>query len=231
MLNATTRPHDDDLRAATLADVATALDALDPDDLGALLATGEEILRSAARPDRLAALLDGTRRDRALLAKCERFNLFRKIVLYEHPKPAMRLRLHLFGDQIREAHHHRASFAALVLRGSYLHLLFGGEHAVDPRSGAHGLQVLMAQEQRPGTAYALHHAMMHATLARPETVSLMLQAPAVRTSFRIYDLDTGQRRDRVGSHEMSGQQEPGESTLTDADVEDVIGTLRRWELA
>jgi hypothetical protein len=215
----------------TLSDtIGRACSRLDPADLRSLLTVGEEILREASRPAHLDALLSGVRRDPARLAKCERFNLFRKIVLYEHPAPIMRLRLHVFGDEVQEIHHHRASFAALVLRGSYTHLLFGDEaHLAEP-TDAGALQPLMAQEQRAGTAYALHHAMVHATLAKPETVSIMLQAPVARASFRIYDLATGRRRDRVGGEMTSGPQESGESRLTAADLDAVIATLRGWSL-
>lgn len=211
--------------------VAEAMAAIDFEDTHSLLTGGERLLRYAAEPSRLAALLSRPLKESALLAKCERFNLFEKIVLYEDPVRRSRLRLHLFGDEVEEVHHHRASFASLVLRGSYTHLLYGDEKCFeDSADGRLEFRPLFAQEQRPGTSYALHHAMMHATLAKPETVSLMLQAPTARRSFRIYELNTGRRRDREGGEYADHAQEEGELPITEQRVMDIYDTLRRWGL-
>jgi hypothetical protein len=209
--------------------VTEGVEQIDLGNIRSLLVKGEEILRYVSGPKHLEALISSTLQNPALLAKCERFNLFQKIVLFEHPATKVRLRLHMFGDEVREVHHHRASFAALVLRGSYTHLLFGDERYVDDSAGGRpGFRLLMAQEQRAGTAYALDHAMMHATLAKPETVSLILQAPVARPSFRIYDLETGERRDRVGSSEAMEVQEAGEAAMTAAEIEASMSSLRSW---
>jgi len=211
--------------------VANAIAAIDFADIQSLLDGGEALLRHAARPEHLRALLDRTRTTPGLLTQCEHFNLFDKIVLHEDRERKVRLRLHVFGGEVREVHHHRASFASLVLHGSYTHLLFGDEKYLgDPAGGLSRFQALMAQDQRPGSTYALHHAMVHATVAKPETVSLMLQAPVARDSFRIYDLTTGRRRDRVGKKQAAEVQEEGESTITAERILEISDSLSRWGL-
>jgi hypothetical protein len=219
-----------ELVASVTQAVADGMAAIDFEDTHSLLTGGERLLRYAAEPSRLAALLSRPLKESALLAKCERFNLFEKIVLYEDPVRRSRLRLHLFGDEVEEVHHHRASFASLVLRGSYTHLLYGDEKSLGDSAGGVEFRPLFAQEQRPGSSYALHHAMMHATLAKPETVTLMLQAPTARRSFRIYDLKTGRRRDREGGEYADRIQEEGELPITEQRVREIFDTLRRWGL-
>lgn len=216
---------------AVVSAVANAIAVIDFADIQSLLDGGEALLRYAAQPEHLRTLLERTRTTPELLRQCEHFNLFDKIVLHEDRERKMRLRLHFFGGEVREVHHHRASFASLVLHGSYTHLLFGDEKYLgDPVDGLSGFQALMAQEQLPGSAYALHHAMVHATVAKPETVSLMLQAPVARESFRIYDLATGRRRDRVGKNQNAEVQEEGESNITSERLTEISGSLSRWGL-
>ncbi|HEY8411157.1 MAG TPA: hypothetical protein VIK76_07140 [Pyrinomonadaceae bacterium] len=213
------------------ATVAAGIAAIDFNDLQSMLDGGEALMRDAAHPAQLRALLERTRTSPDLLAQCEHFNLFDKILLYEDRERSVKLRLHVFGGEVREMHHHRASFAALVLHGSYRHLLFGDEKGLgDPSDGPSQLQPLLAQEQRPGTSYAIHHAMVHATVAKPETVSLMLQAPVARESFRIYDLETGRRRDRYGKEKAADVQEEGESRITSERIVEIGASLQHWGL-
>jgi hypothetical protein len=218
-------------RESVVSVMAPMIAATDFDDVENMLVRGEEVLRYAAKAERLEALLAHVLSNPALVAKCERFNLMEKIVLYEEPTRKVRLRLHVFGHETREMHHHRASFVSLILHGSYRHLLFGDEQCVPgPAEAAPYFRPLLAQEQRPGAAYALHHAMMHSTLARPETVSLMLQAPAARASFRIYDMETGRRRDRVGTESGAPAQEEGESGIPVERLFEIGASLREWGL-
>jgi hypothetical protein len=213
------------------AAIAEAIAAINFDDMQELLSVGQTLLRQLAAPENLAALFDHTQKNPPLLSKCEHFNLFDKIVLHDDPQRNVRLRLHVFGGEVKEVHHHRASFASLVLHGSYRHLLFGDEKYLgNPAEASSDFQPLLAQDQRPGSAYALHHAMVHATFAKPETVSLMFQAPIARGSFRIYDLETGRRRDRVGKGQAVEAQEDGESIITLERMLEIGDCLRRWEL-
>jgi hypothetical protein len=211
--------------------VAEAIAEIDFADLQSMLDGGEALMREAAQPEHLQALLERTRTSPELLAQCEHFNLFDKILLHEDRQRGVKLRLHVFGGEVREMHHHRASFSALVLHGSYRHLLFGDEMWLgEPGDSPSQLQPLLAQEQQPGTSYAIHHAMVHATVAKPETVSLMLQAPVARESFRIYDLETGRRRDRYGKEKAAEVQEEGESRITPERIVEISAQLQQWGL-
>jgi hypothetical protein len=187
-------------------------------------------LRDLARPKRLGPLLDATKANPELLARCERFNLFEKVVLYHSDR--LRLRLHLFGDErVEEVHNHRAPFVAHVLHGRYRHLLYGDVRSVRRRENAPYYEPLLAQDQVPGSTYAIGCKMLHSTFAEPGTMSIILQGPAQLESFDIIDLKNGQTRTRYGAARASGVQEAGERPMTVGRVAEVIALARQRGLA
>ena len=86
------------------------------------------------------------------------------------------------------------------------------------------------QDQPPGSSYTLHHAFVHSTYALPETVSLVIQGPRVRPSFRIYDLARGVGRTRVGAAQQSEVQEPGERRSGMEEISAAGRRLSDWGL-
>lgn len=126
-----------------------------------------------------------------LLGLCEHYDILDKIVLHDDPS-GVRVRLHVFlPGYFDRPHNHRWSYASTILRGQYRHYLFGDadpDETIDPAS----LKALMVRDEQPGSTYALHHTMVHAVVAEPYTVSLVIRGPAVKNRFLVMDRKTGQ---------------------------------------
>jgi hypothetical protein len=126
-----------------------------------------------------------------LLKRCEHYDILDKIVLHDD-ESGMRLRLHVFlPGYFDRPHNHRWSYASTILRGEYRHYLFGDaelDEQVDPAD----LKALMVRQEQVGNAYALHHTMVHAAVAEPYTVSLVIRGPAVKNRFLVMDRKTGE---------------------------------------
>ncbi|MFE7383317.1 hypothetical protein ACFU9F_23450 [Streptomyces zhihengii] len=181
------------------------------------------VLPVLAEPAELGRLWDRMEGDDRLAAGAEAFNTFQKFVLHDDRDTGLRLRLHIFGEEmVEEAHNHRASFSSLILRGSYRHVLYGNVEDVwgDESRPAEAPDPRFVQEQLPGSSYTLHNAFVHAVYANPGTVSLVIQGPRDRSSFRIYDFVQGTTRTRVGGAKAA--QEPGERKIGRSE----LGTLR-----
>ncbi|MFF0574381.1 hypothetical protein [Streptosporangium saharense] len=54
------------------------------------------------------------------------------------------------------------------------------------------LQAKMVRSEHCGYSYTLHHSMVHAAVADPDTVSLIVRGPAVKDRFLVTDRTTGQ---------------------------------------
>jgi hypothetical protein len=201
------------------------------DDILVAHQSASKALEFASRPPVLGALLKGVLDSDALSAQCERFNLFSKIVLIDGRSEGWKLRLHMFGQEVLEAHHHRAPFCARVLAGEYQHLLFGANSTLENERLSFPLRPLFVQTQAVGSAYIIDSEMVHATLASENTVSLMLQGPVDRHSFDIYELRTGVRRTRVGAAASDRAQEAGEERIDAAHLSKLIQTLHHASLA
>lgn len=204
------------------------------DDLAQVHDAADKALTSLADPAILAAFWDRMAGDEELCRAAESFNAFRKFVLHDNRTAGFRVRLHMFSDlMVEEAHNHRASFSARVLRGSYRHVLYGSVEEVW-RGGAEvpeqRPEPRFVQDQPPGSSYTLHHAFVHSTYALPETVSLVIQGPRVRPSFRIYDLARGVGRTRVGAAQQSEVQEPGERRSGMEEISAAGRRLSDWGL-
>ncbi|WP_405901915.1 hypothetical protein OG696_00810 [Streptomyces sp. NBC_00656] len=174
-----------------------------------------------AEPAELGRLWDRMEEDDQLAASAEAFNTFQKFVLQDDPETGVRLRLHIFGDHmVEEAHNHRASFSSLILRGSYRHVLYGNVEDIwgDENRPAQAPDPRFIQEQLPGSSYTLDNAFVHAVYANPGTISLVIQGPRDRSSFRIYDFVEGTTRTRVGGSNAKEAQEPGERKIGRAEL-------------
>lgn len=220
-----------DGREDSMAEVRALCEVIGWNDIIGAHQGGCAALEQASRPAVLGALLDGVLKSQCLLAQCESFNLFTKIVLMEGVTNGWKLRLHIFGNEVLEAHHHRAHFCARILTGEYRHLLFGANSSLDADRLSLPLRPLFLQTQSAGSAYTIDSEMVHATLASENTVSLMLQGPVNRSSFDIYELRTGGRRTRVGKAAHDGIQEEGEKRIDATKLSVLIQTLRRMGLA
>lgn len=137
-----------------------------------------------------------------LMTLCEHYDILDKIVLHSD-ESGIRLRLHVFlPGYFDRPHNHRWSYASMILRGEYRHYLFGNtslDETIDPGS----LTALQVRQEHVGTVYALHHTMVHAVVAEPFTVSLVLRGPAIKDRFLVMDRKTGESWWQYGAHQES----------------------------
>ena len=163
-----------------------------------------------------------------LLGLCEHYDILDKIVLHDDPS-GVRVRLHVFlPGYFDRPHNHRWSYASTILRGQYRHYLFGDaalDESIDPAS----LKALMVRDEQPGSTYALHHTMVHAVVAEPYTVSLVIRGPAVKDRFLVMDRKTGQSWWQYGA-----SQEPAydaeQKRMTVERLAELTNSLREWDL-
>ena len=163
-----------------------------------------------------------------LLGLCEHYDILDKIVLHDDPS-GVRVRLHIFfPGYFDRPHNHRWSYASTILRGQYRHYLFGDadlDETVDPAS----LKALMVRDEQPGSTHALHHTMVHAVVAEPYTLSLVIRGPAVKDRFLVMDRKTGQSWWQYGA-----SQEPAydaeQKRMSVERLAELTNSLREWDL-
>jgi hypothetical protein len=163
-----------------------------------------------------------------LLGLCEHYDILDKIVLWDDPS-GVRVRLHVFlPGYFDRPHNHRWSYASTILRGQYRHYLFGDaelDASIDPAS----LQALMVRDEQIGSTYALHHTMVHAVVAEPYTVSLVIRGTAVKDRFLVMDRKTGESWWQYGA-----SQEPAydaeQKRMSVERLTELTDHLREWDL-
>jgi hypothetical protein len=174
-----------------------------------------------------AALLDLPNRPE-LLKLCEHYDILDKVVLYADDS-GIRLRLHIFlPGYFDRPHNHRWSYASHILRGEYRHFLFGDvdlDESVDPAS----LTALQVRREHVGSSYALHHRMVHAVVAEPYTVSLVIRGPAVKDRFLVMDRKTGESWWQYGAVSESAE-DADRKRMTPGHLIKLTDQLRDWDL-
>lgn len=136
----------------------------------------------------LAALVLGVRENSELMSLCERYDFFDKIVLLKDPANRFRLRLSIFSQvESNRPHFHRWSYGCLLLRGSYMHAIFGKEQMLEGNVECDSLIPLHLYKVTAGSSYFLHHSLVHAVKAEEGTVSLLLQGPPMKERFLVVD--------------------------------------------
>jgi hypothetical protein len=163
-----------------------------------------------------------------LLKLCEHYDILDKIVLHDD-ESGVRLRLHIFlPGYFDRPHNHRWSYVSLILCGEYRHYLFGDvelDEQVDPAS----LRVLQVRQEHAGNAYALHHTMVHAVVAEPFTVSLVLRGPAVKDRFLVMDRKTGKSWWQHGASQENADSAKRKH-MSLFRLNELTRLLRGWEL-
>lgn len=140
----------------------------------------------------LARALNDLRTDEHLRGMCERYDFLDKLVLFDDRSTSVRVRLHLFrAGYYDRPHNHRWSFASRILRGQYVHRLYGREDVILDAEGDADLEPIMERVERDGDEYVLHHNSVHAVQADEDTISLVLRGPSSKERFLIRDLQTG----------------------------------------
>ncbi|MCC3312248.1 hypothetical protein [Nocardia africana] len=164
-----------------------------------------------------------------LMQLCEHYDILDKIVLASADDPGVRVRLHVFlPGYFDRPHNHRWSYASKILRGHYRHYLFGNaelDEQVEPRK----LPVLHVREEPVGTSYALHHSMVHAVVAEPFTVSLVVRGPAVKDKFLVMDRHTDHAWWQFGAKDEPEEQAKAKQ-MSRTRFAEVSGWLKEWNL-
>jgi hypothetical protein len=163
-----------------------------------------------------------------LLKLCEHYDILDKVVLYDD-ESGVRLRLHVFlPGYYDRPHNHRWSYASLILSGEYQHYLFGDaelDTEIDPAS----LRALLVRQEQVGSAYALHHTMVHAVVAEPYTVSLVLRGPAVKDRFLVMDRKTGESWWQYGAGQESAEN-AAQKQMSLERLTELAAWFREWDL-
>jgi hypothetical protein len=205
------------------------LRSLDWEDIEAVAQATRKALTALTEDPEIIREALGTLPERpALLRLCEHYDILDKIVLHDDPS-GIRLRLHVFlPGYFDRPHNHRWSYASLILRGQYRHYLFGDaelDESLDPA----GLRALMVRQEEVGSAYALHHTMVHAVVAEPFTVSLVLRGPAVKDRFLVMDRASGESWWQYGARQESAKSAERKRMSPDR-LREVTGWLQDWGL-
>jgi hypothetical protein len=210
-------------------DIIGPLRGLDWNDLDAVEhATRKALSQLAGDPDRVRAILLGLPERPELLALCEHYDILDKIVLYRDDA-GLRVRLHVFlPGYFDRPHNHRWSYASLILRGDYRHYLFG-DVDVDAEPEPGSLASLQVRQEQVGDSYALDHRMVHAVVAEPYTVSLVIRGPAVKDRFLVMDRKTGERWWQYAAQQESAT-EAARKRMTRERLDELTGLLREWDL-
>ncbi|MFB8199379.1 hypothetical protein [Kitasatospora purpeofusca] len=216
---------------STIATYADALRGLDWGDAAKVEAATADPLAHLAE-DRIALrrAVEDARTDAHLRSLCEHYDILDKIVLHDD-ESGFRIRLHLFGDEHYDRpHNHRWTYSARVISGRYTHTIYGTEDGFDETTNVAGLQAKMVRSENPGHSYTLHHTMVHAAVADPDTVSLVVRGPAVKDRFLVTDRDTGQVWWQHGAATES-PDEAAAKRMTDHQFATCTAALERLGLA
>jgi hypothetical protein len=143
-------------------------------------------------PTLLATLVAGVAEDSDLADMCEGYDFMHKLVLYDAAELGARLRLHIYqAGFFDRPHNHRWSFASHILRGGYVHRIFGRDDQFGEDTDPDSLLPIHERREQPGSTYALHHTSVHTVQAEADTISLLVRGPSAKQRFLILDAAGG----------------------------------------
>jgi hypothetical protein len=176
-----------------MLDLVSSVTEIDWSDVEEVERRSHQVLHTLASHDEVLRTTLSTVADRPeLMDLCEHYDILDKIVLFDDPDRGVRIRLHVFlPGYFDRPHNHRWSYASLILKGSYRHYLYGTDENVDESIDARTLKPVMVRRESVGSLYTLHHSMVHAVVAEPYTMSLVIRGPAVKERFIVMDRKTG----------------------------------------
>ncbi|MFD5696562.1 hypothetical protein [Streptomyces lasiicapitis] len=155
---------------------------------------------------RLRRLVERLPQDERLCALSEHYDILDKLVLHDDPA-GWRLRLHVFlPGYFDRPHNHRWTYSSRILRGSYRHTLYGLDDDLDENTDIASLQPYMVRTEKAGDSYTLHHGMIHAAVAKPHTVTLIVRGPAMKERFLVADRGTGKSWWQYGAAKESSEE-------------------------
>lgn len=179
----------------------------------ALQASAQVIERIMAQDGLIAAAAREVLAGSDGASACESFDHLDKLVLWQSPDRSLRLRLHLFfPGYLDRPHNHRWSFVSRVLRGRYLHALYGEETQVLSRAQRGRPPVIRhAYQVGAGSEYFLDHTLVHSLSTAELTASLVLRGPAVKDRYFTLDPEAGQVRWSLGAEREPAQARAAKS--------------------
>jgi hypothetical protein len=134
-----------------------------------------------------------------LSKRCETNYFNHRIVLYHDHEEGFSLRLHFLEPQKAEGpHDHRATFSAMILRGSYQHQFYhvpdralsASYSSTEPDISSDELQAIvpfLVRRETAGSFYTLHTSAFHATQSDAEHISLVLRGPSTKDRLLYID--------------------------------------------
>ena len=196
------------------------------DDTASILGGARPVFDALTRTDLLPRLLDSLGADASLRAMCERYDFLDKLVLHDMAEAGVRVRLHLYRPgYFDRPHNHRWSFASHILRGRYLHRIYGRANEFGEDTDPSGLTAIHERFEEAGATYALHHTSVHTVQAEAGTISLLLRGPAVKDRFLILDRGAGGSFWVYGAAQESPELRASKQ-MAEADLAQVISDVR-----
>ncbi|MET8979404.1 hypothetical protein ABZX85_27755 [Streptomyces sp. NPDC004539] len=192
--------------------------------------TGKILTGLATDRDLLHTLVQRIPQDEHLSRLSEHYDILDKLVLHDDPA-GWRLRLHIFlPGYYDRPHNHRWTYSSQILRGSYAHTLHGLDDILDEGMDLASLQPYMVRTEKPGDSYTLHHRMIHAAVAEPHTVTLIIRGPALKDRFLVSDRDIGRSWWQYGAAGETPEESDSKRMSVDR-MNHVIDNLAEWNLA
>jgi hypothetical protein len=203
------------------------LDQIDWDDTTSILRGCTPLFDTlTSDPALLATLVARVADDSHLADMCEGYDFLRKLVLYDAPHLGVRLRLHLYQPGFFDRpHNHRWSFASHILRGGYVHRIFGRDDQFSEDTDPSSLHPIHERLEQPGSTYVLHHTSVHTVQAEADTISLLVRGPSAKQRFLILDAAVG------GSFWVYGaaQESPEQRASKRLTRQQLVNTITRIE--
>jgi hypothetical protein len=208
------------------------LKLLNWDDVEQVSEITQQTLLFLSQPYILHELINNMLKDKALLKLCEHYDFFDKFVLYREGQNRFRIRLHIFLEDSHKdrPHHHRWIYSSLILKGEYIHSLYGciddfSQNPIQPGR----LKPFLVQKESLGSHYTLTHNIIHAVDALPCTVTLFIRGPVLRTRFMIFDKQTGMKWWEYG-RESETIEETKKKIMNASRIDNQIENLHKWRL-
>jgi hypothetical protein len=174
------------LQQETLSKIMGDVDAIDWSCGQAAHTAGAGLLdRVLSEPGLLRSAVADVVNGRVPKHDCESFEGLDKLVLWQSPDRAIRLRLHVFPPGYAgRPHHHRWSFVSRVVFGQYVHAPYGADSTVlDAVAGGATPRVVHQQRVVAGSDYFIDRSMVHSIRADETAISLMLRGPSLTDDY------------------------------------------------
>lgn len=165
--------------------------------------------------------------DEHLASMCEGYDFMRKLVLHDATDLGVRLRLHIYREGFFDRpHNHRWSFASYILRGGYVHRIYGGDDQFGENTDPATLSPIYERLELPGSAYSLHHSSVHSVHAEADTISLLVRGPAAKDRFLILDAAAEKNSFWVYGAANESPEQQASKRLTPEQLAETIGRVQ-----